>query len=490
MSCDVGLYGLAVMGQNFALNMADHGFSVCVGNRSHAKVEATVARAVAEGNLPITPSDSPMDFCSKLKKPRKIIILVQAGKPVDLTIEALVQHLEEGDVIIDGGNEWFPNQIRRSEELAKRNVMFVGMGISGGEEGARNGPSLMPGGPREAYDLIAPILMKCAAKAGDPLEACTGYCGPIGAGNYVKMIHNGIEYGDMQLIGEIYDILRTVVGMKNDEMAALFEEWNKGELESYLIEITSKILGKKDDLTGKGYVVDYILDKTGMKGTGRWTVQEAAEHSVAAPVLAAALDSRYISARKVERVAASKVLNGPEGSMPTIDRSQLLSDLQSALYCAKVASYAQGLAIIKAASDEHKWNVSLSLCALMWRGGCIIRASLLSKIKSALDRNPNLPNLLVDPTFAGEINERQMAWRRIVTLGVAAGVATPSLSAALSYYDQYRRANLPANLIQGQRDFFGGHTYARIDREGTFHTLWDDTHKDIGDLTGRTAGEV
>jgi 6-phosphogluconate dehydrogenase len=269
MSCDVGLWGLAVMGQNFALNMASHGFSVCVGNRSPAKVTATVQRAAAEGNLPITGSDGPADFCAKLSRPRKIVILVQAGKPVDLTIAALMEHLEEGDIIIDGGNEWFPNQIRRSEELSVKGIHFVGMGISGGEEGARNGPSLMPGGPKEAYDAIAPILLKCAAQAGEPAEPCTGYCGPIGSGNYVKMVHNGVEYGDMQLIGEVYDILKQILGMSNDEMSKLFTEWNKGELESYLIEITATILAKKDDLTDEGYVVDKVLDKTGMKGTGK-----------------------------------------------------------------------------------------------------------------------------------------------------------------------------------------------------------------------------
>ena len=302
-------------------------------------------------------------------------------------------------------------------------------------------------------------------------------------------VHNGIEYGDMQLIAEVYDILKHVVGMSNEEMAALFREWNKGELESYLIEITATILSKKDDKSD-GYAVDHILDKTGMKGTGRWTVQEAAEQSVAAPVIAAALDGRYISGRKEERVAASKVLQGPAMSIPTVDKDQVIADLQQALYCAKVASYAQGLGIIRAASEKNDWNVDLGLCAKMWRGGCIIRAALLSKITAAFERDGSLANLLVDPGFAQEINDRQMAWRRVVSLGVSAGIATPAMSAALGYFDQYRRASLPANLIQGQRDFFGGHTYQRTDQEGTFHTLWDDTHKDIGDLTGRTAGEV
>jgi len=475
------------MGQNFALNMADHGFKVAVCNRSPEKVDTTVERAKEEGDLPVVGKKDVKEFVMEIAKPRKIVILVQAGAPVDSTIEKLSEFMEEGDVIIDGGNEWFPNSIRRAEELEKKKIMFVGMGISGGEEGARNGPSLMPGGPKEAYDLLEPIITKCAAHVDG--EACTGYLGPIGAGNYVKMVHNGIEYSDMQLISECYDILKNVAGMSNQEMADLFSEWNKGELDSFLIEITATILSKKDDLTDDGYVVDKILDKTGMKGTGRWTVQEAAEQSVAAPSISAALESRYMSGRKEEREAASKVLQGPT-DLPPVDKDQLVADLKKALYAAKVASYAQGLGIIKAASKKNDWNVDLSLCSRMWRGGCIIRAQLLNKISAALDRDPNLTNLLVDPNFAQEINDRHMAWRRVVSVGVASGIATPALSASLGYYDQYRRARLPANLIQGQRDFFGGHTYERTDRKGTFHCLWDDTHKDIGDVTGRTAGEL
>jgi len=487
MSCDIGLYGLAVMGQNFALNMAAHGFKVAVCNRSPSKVDTTVERAKAEGDLPLVGAKDPKEFVALLAKPRKIVILVQAGSPVDEAIALLSEHMDEGDVIIDGGNEWFPNTIRRFDELAKKNIMFIGMGISGGEEGARNGPSLMPGGPKEAFDLVEPILTKCAAQVGD--EACTGYCGPIGAGNYVKMVHNGIEYGDMQLISEVYDLLKNVCDMGNDEMGELFEEWNKGELASYLIEITAKILKKKDDQGQEGHVVDYILDKTGMKGTGRWTVQEAAEQSVAAPTIAAALDCRYISSRKEEREAAEKILEGPS-EKPSVDRAQIIQDLESALYCSKVVSYAQGLGIIKAASDKNGWNVDLALCARMWRGGCIIRAELLKGIQEAVARDLNLANLMVDPGFAEKLNRGHMAWRRIVSLGVASGISLPAMSASLSYYDQYRRAKLPANLVQAQRDFFGGHTFQRTDKEGTFHTLWDDAHKDIGDLTGRTAGEV
>jgi len=485
--CDIGLWGLAVMGQNFALNMASHGFKVCVGNRTLSKVDATIQRAKVEGDLPLYGSYSVEEFVAKLAKPRKVVILVMAGKPVDEIIEKLSEYLEVGDVIIDGGNEWYPNSIRRAEGLEPKGIHFVGMGISGGEEGARYGPSLMPGGPREAYDLISPIMKKCAAQVSD--GACVTYLGPIGAGNYVKMVHNGIEYGDMQLISEVYDILKRVVCLSNKEMSEIFARWNDGELSSYLIEITTKILAKKDDLTGKGEVVDYILDKTGMKGTGRWTVQEAAEQSVAAPTIAAALDNRYLSARKEERVKACKILKGPT-EIPSVSKEQVVEDLQAALYAAKVCSYAQGLSIIKAASDKNDWNVNLSECARIWKGGCIIRAKLLDKIQAALANDANISNLMIDPGFASELNVRQMPWRRIVTLGIASGVACPALCASLSYFDQYRRESLPSNLIQAQRDFFGGHTYERVDRDGQFHCLWDEAHKDIGDLKARTTGEL
>jgi len=485
--CDVGLFGLAVMGQNFALNMASHGFKVCVGNRSPSKVETTVQRAKDEGNLPIVGSSNAEDFISKIAKPRKVILLVMAGKPVDDTIAQLSEYMEEGDVIVDGGNEWYPNSVRRAKELEPKGIMFVGMGISGGEEGARNGPSLMPGGPKAAFDLLEPILIKCAAQVND--GACTSYLGPIGSGNYVKMVHNGIEYGDMQLIAEVYDVLRTIVGISPSDMSKIFKRWNDGELESYLIEITSKILNKEDDVTKEGFVVDKILDKTGMKGTGRWTVQEAAEQSVAAPTIAASLDARYLSARKDERVKASTILSGPS-KIPTVDKEQIIEDLNSALYAAKVCSYAQGLGIIKGCSDKNDWNVNLTECARIWKGGCIIRAKLLDKIQAALARDSDLPNLMVDPGFAAELNDRHMAWRRIVTLCIASGLPCPALCASLNYFDSYRKANLPANLVQAQRDFFGGHTYERTDRDGTFHCAWTDTHHDIGDLEQRTTGNV
>lgn len=485
--CDVGLYGLAVMGQNFALNMASHEFKVCVGNRSPSKVDVTVQRAKDEGELPLVGAYSVEEFVSKLSKPRKIIILVMAGKPVDDTIAQLSEHLEEGDVIVDGGNEWYPNSVRRAESLEAKGIMFMGMGISGGEEGARHGPSLMPGGPKAAYDLMEPILVKCAAQVGD--TPCTAYLGPVGSGNYVKMVHNGIEYADMQLIAEVYDVLKKIVGMSNEDAAAKFNSWNKGVLSSYLIEITAQILEKPDDVTGEGYVLDYILDKTGMKGTGRWTVQEAAEQSVAAPTITAALDVRYISGRKEERVKASKMLSGPQ-DIPNISKDQIVEDLHGALYASKICCYAQGLSLIKAASDANNWNINLSECVHLWRGGCIIRAGLLEKIHKAFASDADLPNLMVDPSFAEELNHKQFAWRRIATLGVACGLGCSALTSALNYFDCYRRENLPANLTQAQRDFFGGHTYERIDAEGSFHCAWTESHKSIGDVNERTAGNV
>jgi 6-phosphogluconate dehydrogenase len=466
--------------------MAEHGFKVCVGNRSQFKVDVTVQRAKDEGDLPLVGAESIEDLVGHLKKPRKVIILVQAGQAVDDTISILSRCMEPGDVIIDGGNEWFPNSIRRSQFLVQKNIHFLAMGISGGEEGARTGPSIMPGGPMEAYNLVAPILTKVAAQV-EHTGPCCGYLGPIGAGNYVKMVHNGIEYGDMQLIAEVYDVMIQVLGMSNIEMANTFDEWNKGDLSSYLIEITSTILRKKDNVTGEGYVVDYVLDKTGMKGTGKWIIQEGAEKGVALPTIAAALDARMLSARKEERQAASKVFSSPV--IESIDKQQLLHDLRAALYASKVCSYAQGLSLIRAASDEHKWDISLAECARLWTGGCIIQAKLLGHIQKVFSQHHDLANLLVDPGFTAELNERSPAWRRTVALCVTSGVPCPALCSSLTYFDTYRRARLPASLTQAQRDFFGGHTYKRTDAEGRFHTAWTEAHKDIGDTNLRTAGE-
>ncbi|ETI47388.1 6-phosphogluconate dehydrogenase (decarboxylating) [Phytophthora nicotianae CJ01A1] len=484
---DIGLFGLAVMGQNFALNMASHGFKVSVCNRSPDKVDATVQRAKDEGNLPLVGYKDMKEFVASLARPRKVVILVVAGKPVDLTIAALSEFMEPGDIIIDGGNEWFPNSVRRASELEPKGIHFVGMGVSGGEEGARNGPSLMPGGPKEAYDALEPIITKCAAQVDD--GACTTYLGPIGSGNYVKMVHNGIEYGDMQLIAEAYDILKIAGGLTNEELASVFDEWNKGELESFLIEITAQIFAKKDDLTDDGYVVDKILDKTGMKGTGRWTVQEAAERSIAAPTITASLDARYLSARKDERVFASKILSGPS-EIPAVDKQQLIDDVRQALYASKICSYAQGLNLIREAGVQMGWNVDLGECARIWKGGCIIRAKFLDRIKSAYAKDASLISLLVDPDFAAELQARQYSWRRVVSLAVASGIPAPSFSGSLNYYDTFRRERLPANLTQAQRDFFGGHTYERTDREGLFHCAWSAAHHSIGDVSERIRGNL
>jgi 6-phosphogluconate dehydrogenase len=438
-----------------------------------AQITTTVARAKAEGDLPVTGIHDVAAFIGALAKPRKVIILVQAGKPVDMTIAALSEHMEAGDLIIDGGNEWFPNSIRRGEELSAKGIMFMGMGVSGGEDGARFGPSLMPGGPREAYDLVEPILTKIAAKTDS--GPCVTYVGELGAGNHVKMVHNGIEYGDMQLIAEAYDILKTIGGLSNDDLAATFEEWNGGELESFLIEITYKIFQARDDRGAdkSGYLVDQVLDKTGMKGTGRWTVQEAAERSVASGTIAAALESRFLSGLKEERVEAEKIITGP-ADMPAVDRAQLISDVRQALYAAKICAYAQGMNIIREAAKQNSWTVDLGECACIWKGGCIIRAVFLDRIKAAYDRNPTLANLLIDPEFATEINARQQAWRRIVALCAASGIACPAFSASLAYLDQYRRARLPANLVQSQRDYFGSHKYLRVDGvgDGPVHSEW------------------
>lgn len=484
---DIGVFGLAVMGQNFALNMASHGFKVAVCNRSSGKVDTTVSRAQAEGNLPLTGFHDVKDFVNGLAVPRKVVILVVAGKAVDDTIAQLAEHMQPGDVIIDGGNEWFPNSVRRAKDLESKRIHFIGMGISGGEEGARNGPSLMPGGPKEAFDLIEPIMSRCAAQVND--GPCTTYIGPVGSGNYVKMVHNGIEYGDMQLIAEIYDILKHAAGLSNDEISQLFTEWNSSELESFLVEITATIFSTKDSVTGNGHLLDYILDKTGMKGTGRWTVQEAAERNTAAPTMAAALDARNLSGRKDERIAAAAVLSGPS-EIPNVEKAQIIEDAKHALYCSKICSYAQGMCLIRAASDELNWGVDVGECARIWKGGCIIRAAFLDRIKAAFVRNPDLANLMVDPDFAAELNRRQSSWRRIVTLAVSSGIATPSLSSSLSYFDSYRRERLPANLTQAQRDFFGGHSFERTDRPGPHHARWTDAHADIGDLSGRTAGNL
>ncbi|GAV63533.1 6PGD domain-containing protein/NAD_binding_2 domain-containing protein [Cephalotus follicularis] len=472
----IGLAGLAVMGQNLALNIAEKGFPISVYNRTASKVDETVHRSQSEGPFALTGHYSPRDFVLSLHRPRSIIILVKAGSPVDQTIAALTDHMEEGDTIIDGGNEWYQNTERRIEQVGQKGILYLGMGVSGGEEGARNGPSLMPGGSFQAYENVKDVLEKVAAQVDD--GPCVTFIGQGGSGNFVKMVHNGIEYGDMQLISEAYDVLKNVGGLSNEELSGIFYEWNRGELESFLVEITADIFKVKDELCGEGELVDKILDKTGMKGTGKWTVQQAAELFVAAPTIAASLDCRYLSGLKEEREMAAGVLKeaglveGMGFVKSGVDKKRLIDDVRQALYASKICSYAQGMNLLRAKSFEQGWKLNLGELARIWKGGCIIRAVFLDRIKKAYQRNPNLANLVVDPDFAKEMVQRQAAWRRVVGLAISAGISTPGMCASLAYFDTYRRARLPANLVQAQRDLFGAHTYERTDRPGAFHTEW------------------
>ncbi len=395
--------------------------------------------------------------------------MVKAGKATDATIDSLKPYLEEGDILIDGGNTFFQDTIRRNKELSELGLHFIGTGVSGGEEGALTGPSIMPGGQKEAYELVAPILKDIAAKVDG--EACTTYIGPDGAGHYVKMVHNGIEYGDMQLIAESYFLLKNVLGLSADELHEVFAEWNKGELDSYLIEITADIFTKKDDETGKP-MVDVILDKAGQKGTGKWTSQSALDLGVSLPVITESVFARFISAIKDERVAASKVLAGPNAESYTGDRKALIEAIRKALYMSKIVSYAQGFAQMRAASEEYNWDLQYGDIAMIFRGGCIIRAQFLQKIKEAYDRDPALRNLLLDSYFKEIVEGYQGALREVISVAVQQGIPVPGFSSALAYYDSYRTATLPANLIQAQRDYFGAHTYERVDKEGIFHTEW------------------
>jgi len=470
---EVGLVGLAVMGQNLALNVAEKGFPISVYNRSVSKTHDTVSRAANEGlgdNL--KGFESMGDFVQSLKTPRKVILLVKAGKPVDETIQQLLEHLEPGDLIIDGGNEWFENTERRTKMVEAKGIQYMGMGVSGGEEGARYGPSLMPGGAGSGWNLMEPILTKVAAQVND--GPCVTYIGTGGSGNYVKMVHNGIEYGDMQLIGEAYDMLKTVGGLSNTELSGVFQDWNAGELDSFLIEITAKILGTRDDVAGSGELIDQVMDKSGSKGTGMWTIEEAARKAVPAPTISASLDGRYLSALKAERLGASSLLSGPTvTNHRPVDLQAFTLDVRKALYASKICSYAQGMNLIRQAGQENGWNLDLGEIARIWKGGCIIRAKFLDRIKAAYTKDPSLPSLLVDPDFASELEAAQHSWRRVVALAVTAGIAVPALSGSLAYYDAYRRACLPSSqLVQAQRDFFGAHTYQRLDRPGTFHTNW------------------
>ena len=408
-----------------------------------------------------------------------MIILVKAGAPVDETIAGLMEHMEAGDIIIDGGNEWYENTERRAKEVAAKGILYMGMGVSGGEEGARNGPSMMPGGDRAAYDRVRPIVEKVAAQVND--GPCVTFVGPGGSGNFVKMVHNGIEYGDMQLISEAYDILKTVGGLSVAELQSVFAAWNAGELSSFLVEITAAILAREDDQKpGGGPLVERIKDKTGMKGTGKWTVQQGAELAVAVPTIAASLDARCMSGLLDERLAAAKVLEAagvaPPKASPGVDKDALVADVRAALFASKICSYAQGMNLIRAKSSEQGWGLNLGEMARIWKGGCIIRAAFLDDIRAAYARNPGLASLWVDPEVSAGLAQRQAAWRRVVALGVSSGVAVPGMSASLAYFDTYRRGRLPANLIQAQRDYFGSHTYERTDMEGWHHTLWSDAN--------------
>jgi 6-phosphogluconate dehydrogenase len=473
--CDIGLIGLAVMGENLVLNMESKGFTVAVFNRT-VQVTEKFAAGKAKGKN-IQPTRTMEEFVAALKRPRKAMIMVKAGPPVDAVISQLTSLLEKGDVIIDGGNSLFTDTQRRCKELEGKGIHFVGMGVSGGEEGALKGPSLMPGGSRESWEIIAPIFRKIAAQVDG--EPCCRYMGPDGAGHYVKMVHNGIEYGDMQLICEAYAILKDVVGMDAPQLAETFTEWNAGELDSYLIEITSQIFRKIDPDTGKP-LVDVILDKAGQKGTGMWTLQSAIQQSVVISTINAAVEARVISSRKDERVAASKILPQPKQKKFTGDRKQLIDAVRNALYASKIVSYAQGMELLGAASKQYNWNLNFGDIATIWRGGCIIRAKFLNRIVEAYQRDPALHNLLLDSYFTDIIAKTQDNWRIAVVTAVEHGVAVPAFSASLAYFDSYRSARLPSNLLQAQRDFFGAHTYERIDKPGVFHTEWiESDHKPV-----------
>jgi 6-phosphogluconate dehydrogenase len=465
--CDIGLIGLAVMGENLVLNMESKGFTVAVFNRT-TEVTEKFAAGRAKGKN-IQPTRTIEEFVGALKRPRKAMIMVKAGKPVDAVIGQLVPVLEKGDVIIDGGNSLFTDTQRRCKDLEGRGIHFVGCGVSGGEEGALKGPSLMPGGPRESWEMIAPIFRKVAAQVDG--EPCCRYMGPDGAGHYVKMVHNGIEYGDMQLICEAYAILKDVIGMQAPELADIFTDWNRGELDSYLIEITSQIFRKIDPDTGKP-LVDVILDKAGQKGTGLWTLQSAIQQSVVISTINAAVEARVISSRKDERVASSKILPQPKPKKFNGDRKQLIDAVRNALYASKIVSYAQGMELLGAASIQYKWDLNFGDIATIWRGGCIIRAKFLNRIVEAYQRDRNLHNLLLDSYFTDIIEKTQDNWRVAVSTAVEHGVAVPAFSASLGYFDSYRSARLPSNLLQAQRDYFGAHTYERVDKPGVFHTEW------------------
>ena len=468
-----GMMGLAVMGRNLALNVEEHGFPVSVWNRESEKVDAFIDEFQAKQFIG---TKSLEEFVQSLERPRRLMMLIKAGPPVDQMMDKLKPLLEPGDVVIDGGNSYFKDTQRREANWRSAGLNFVGSGVSGGEDGARFGPSLMPGGSTEAYEHIKPIFEAIAAKTDS--GPCVTYVGPDGAGHFVKMVHNGIEYGDMQLIAEAYDILGSALQLEAPELAEIFSEWNRGELESFLIEITADIFRVRDEETGRP-LVDLVLDKAEQKGTGKWTAQEAIDMGVPIPTIAAALDSRVISSMKDERVAASKKIKGPRAKKVRGDKQKLIKAVHDALYASKICSYAQGLSLIRRGSDAHNWNINLSEMARIWKGGCIIRARFLDSIMRAYDRKPKLPNLLLDDEFRKWIRAAQSNWRLAVKTAQSMGVPVPAMSASLSYFDSYRTARLPQNLTQAQRDYFGSHTYERIDHpeRGHVHTDWAHLNK-------------
>jgi len=465
---DIGLIGLAVMGENLILNMESKGFTVACFNRTVSKVDNFINGRAKGKN--IIGCKSIEELVENLNKPRKIMLMVKAGQAVDDFIDKLLPHLEDGDIIIDGGNSHFPDTIRRTKYVEGKGKLYIGTGVSGGEEGALRGPSIMPGGSPAAWEHVKPIFQKIAAQTDDG-EPCCDWVGEGGAGHFVKMTHNGIEYGDMQMICETYQMMREGLGMTNQQMHEVFAEWNEGELDSYLIEITRDILAHKDEDGNE--VIDLILDTAGQKGTGKWTGIEALNLGQPLTLIGEAVFARCLSALKEERVNAAKVLRGPKRTF-TGDKEKFTSDLRQALYASKIVSYAQGYQLMRAAAIEHNWNLNYGGIALMWRGGCIIRSVFLGKIKQAFDKNPDLANLLLDPFFKNAVRKAQTSWRRVVSTAVKLGVPMPAMSSALAFYDGYRHERLPANLLQAQRDYFGAHTYERIDkpRGEFFHTNW------------------
>ncbi|HYM51761.1 MAG TPA: NADP-dependent phosphogluconate dehydrogenase [Candidatus Limnocylindrales bacterium] len=475
MASQIAVVGLATMGQNLARNFASKGFPVSVYNRTRSRTDQLIAEHGHEG--PITPAYSVEELVGQVARPRPILMMVKAGSPVDETIAQLLPHLDAGDILMDGGNSHFTDTVRRGAEVEARGIQYLGIGISGGEEGALKGPSIMPGGPRAGYQRVEAMLTRISAQVGS--DPCCTYIGPGGAGHYVKMVHNGIEYADIQLIAEAYDLLRNALGLGADDLAQTFEAWNQGDLESYLIEITARVLGHRDQRTGKP-LVDVIVDEAEQKGTGKWASQSALDLGIPVTAITEAVFARFVSALKRDRMVAATVLPGPRPESRTGDSAAaLIEDVRTALYASKLIAYAQGFEQMQAASREYAWNLDLGAVARIWRGGCIIRARFLNRITQAYAGDPNLRNLLLAPYFRDVMTTAQDAWRRVVALAVEWGVPAPAFSSSLAYYDAYRRDRLPANLIQGLRDYFGAHSYRRIDRPGSFHTRWGQDGEEV-----------